>query len=122
MQNNRSVGGAHEALAGIELEKLGYKIITKNFRCKIGEIDLIALHKGYLVFVEVKYRKNIRTGYAAEAVNWKKRQTISRVADYYLRTHCGKIPPCRFDVVAIEGEYIRVYENAFEYVPRGNFL
>ena len=119
MQNNRRVGEAHEARAILELERLGYKILAKNFRCRIGEIDIIALHKGYLVFIEVKYRKNARTGYAAEAVNWKKQQIISRVADYYIRTHCRKIPSCRFDVVALDGEAVNVYENAFEYVPRG---
>lgn len=120
MQNNRKVGDAQETRAVFELEKLGYKILQRNFRCRIGEIDLIALHKGYLVFVEVKYRKSTKSGYAAEAVTWKKQQVISRVADYYIRTHCRKIPSCRFDVVALDGEGITVYENAFEYIPRGN--
>ena len=119
MQNNRKVGEAQETRTVIELEKLGYKILQKNFRCRIGEIDIIALHKGYLVFIEVKYRKNSRTGYAAEAVTWKKQQTISRVADYYIRTHCRKIPSCRFDVAAFDGDLFSVYENAFAYVPRG---
>lgn len=118
MQNNRRIGGAQEARAMLELERLGYKILEKNFRCRIGEIDMIALHKGYLVFIEVKYRKNSKAGFAAEAVTWKKQQTISRVADYYIRTHCKKIPSCRFDVVALDGEAVTVYESAFEYVPR----
>ena len=120
MQNNRQVGDAHETRAVFELEKLGYKILERNFRCKIGEIDIIALHKGYLVFIEVKYRRNTKSGYAAEAVTWKKQQVISRVADYYIRTHCRKIPSCRFDVAALDGEAFTVYENAFEYVTRGN--
>lgn len=119
MQNNRRVGGAQETRAKAELERLGYKILKQNFRCRIGEIDMIALHKGYLVFIEVKYRKNSKTGYAAEAVTWKKQQIISRVADYYIRTHCRKIPSCRFDVAAIDGAVFSVYENAFEYVPKG---
>ena len=119
MQNNRKVGEAQETRAVIELEKLGYKILQKNFRCRIGEIDIIALHRGYLVFIEVKYRKSMRTGYAAEAVHWKKQQVISRVADYYIRTHCRKFPACRFDVAALDGERFTVYENAFEYIPRG---
>ena len=119
MQNNRKVGDAQETRAVLELEKLGYQILQKNFRCRIGEIDMIALHRGYLVFIEVKYRKNERAGYAAEAVNWKKQQIISRVADYYIRTHCGKIPSCRFDVVALDADRVTIYENAFEYVPKG---
>lgn len=119
MQNNRKVGDAQETRAVFELEKLGYKILQKNFRCRIGEIDMIALHRGYLVFIEVKYRKNRGAGYAAEAVNWKKQQIISRVADYYIRTNCRKIPSCRFDVVALDGDRVTIYENAFEYVPKG---
>lgn len=119
MQNNRKVGDAQETRAALELEKLGYRILQKNFRCRIGEIDIIALHRGYLVFVEVKYRKNKKTGYAAEAVTWKKQQIISRVADFYIRTNYRKIPSCRFDVVALDAEHLTVYENAFEYIPRG---
>ena len=113
MQNNRKVGDAQETRAIFELEKLGYKILQKNFRCRMGEIDIIALHRGYLVFVEVKYRKNTRAGSAAEAVNWKKQQVISRVADYYIRTRCSRFPSCRFDVVAILGNEITVIKNAF---------
>ena len=119
MQNKRKVGEAHETQTVLELEKLGYRILMKNFRCRIGEIDIIAMHKGYLVFIEVKYRKNNRFGYAAEAVNWKKQQNICRVADFYIRTHCRKVPACRFDVAAVDGEKLTVYENAFEYIPRG---
>lgn len=119
MQNNRQVGEAQESQAVVKLEELGYQILQKNFRCRIGEIDIVARHQGYLVFVEVKYRKNRNAGYAAEAVNWKKQQVISRVADFYLRTHCERIPACRFDVVAIDGEQILVYENAFSYIPAG---
>lgn len=119
MQNNRRVGDAQETQAILEIEKMGYRVIQKNFRCRIGEIDIVAVHKGYLVFIEVKYRKDTKAGYAAEAVTWKKQQVISRVADYYIQTHCVKIPSVRFDVVAFDGEKISIYENAFDYVPRG---
>lgn len=117
MQNNRKVGDAYEILAFRELEARGYRILEKNFRCRIGEIDLIARHHGYLVFVEVKYRKNKSAGYAAEAVTWRKQQIISRVADYYIKTHCREIPSCRFDVAAMDGGNVTIYENAFEYIP-----
>lgn len=119
MQNNREIGKEQEEKAVEELEKNGYHILEKNFRCRIGEIDIIARHQGYLVFIEVKYRKNDRSGYAAEAVTWKKQQIISRVADYYLRTHYKVIPACRFDVVAIDGTCVTVYENAFAYAAGG---
>lgn len=119
MQNNREIGKEQEEKAVAELERKGYDILEKNFRCRIGEIDIIARHQGYLVFIEVKYRKNDRSGYAAEAVTQKKQQIISRVADYYLRTHYKVIPACRFDVVAIDGMCVTVYENAFAYVTGG---
>lgn len=119
MQNNRKVGEAHEALVVCELEKLGYHVLQKNFRCKLGEIDIIARHQGYLVFVEVKYRKNACSGYAAEAVTWRKQQIISRVADYYIYTHYRKTPSCRFDVAAVDGTVVTIYENAFSYIPKG---
>lgn len=119
MQNKRRIGEEQERKAVEELERVGYHILEKNFRCRIGEIDIIAENQGYLVFVEVKYRKNNCSGYAAEAVTWKKQQVISRVADYYLRTHCKKIPACRFDVVAIDGKNVTIYENAFSYIAGG---
>lgn len=119
MQNKRQLGDAQEIRAVKELENAGYHIIQRNFRCRIGEIDIVAEHKEYLVFIEVKYRKDQRKGYAAEAVNWKKQQVISRVADYYIQSHYQLFPAVRFDVVALEGEQVMIYENAFDYIPRG---
>lgn len=118
MKNCRKVGAVMEERAARELTRLGYRIAQRNFRCRSGEIDMIAYHKGYLVFVEVKYRKNAEKGSAAESVDFKKQQKICRVADYYLRTHCRKIPACRFDVAALDGESFHVYENAFDYIPK----
>lgn len=114
--NKRTTGAAYERIAGAFLEKQGYQIIACNFRCRLGEIDLIAKDGRYLVFVEVKYRKNDETGNPLEAVNRRKQQIISRVANYYCLTHgYGENTPCRFDVVAIWGERIKVVKNAFEY-------
>lgn len=120
MQNYRKIGQEQEEKAVAELEKRGYRILARNFRCRIGEIDLIAFHEGYLVFVEVKYRKSTKTGYAAEAVTKRKQQTICRVADYFIRTHCSRIPACRFDVAAFDSEHFEIYQNAFEYIPGRN--
>lgn len=55
--NTRKTGARYELLAAVHLEKCGYRIIEKNYRCRIGEIDLVACDGAYLVFVEVKYRK-----------------------------------------------------------------
>ena len=66
------------------LEKQGLVILERNFRCRQGEIDLIAKDGRMLVFVEIKFRNRKRAGYAIEAVNHKKQRTIRRVALFYL--------------------------------------
>lgn len=91
-------------------------IKEKNFRCRLGEIDLIARDGRYLVFVEVKYRHTGESGWAASAVNRKKQMAISRTARFYLLRHgYGEDIPCRFDVVAIDGNHMEWIRNAFDY-------
>ena len=105
-----------EARAADYLRKKGYEIVGANYRCRFGEIDLIAQKGRYLVFVEVKYRKNGESGMPEEAVNVRKQRAISRAALMYLAGHgLGTDTPCRFDVVAVEAGEIRIYENAFAY-------
>lgn len=114
--NKRAVGTAYEKQAGKYLEQRGYRIMEYNFRCRSGEIDIIAKDGEYLVFVEVKYRRDTRSGSPLEAVDYKKQRIIGRTASYYCHTHgYGETTPCRFDVVAILGEEIQVIANAFEY-------
>lgn len=114
--NKRAIGTAYEKQAGEYLIQQGYEIVEYNFRCRQGEIDIIARDGEYLVFAEVKYRKNTGSGSPLEAVNVKKQQIISRVASYYCLTHgLGESTPCRFDVVAILGDEISLIRNAFEY-------
>lgn len=114
--NKRKTGQEQEQKAAEYLETLGYQILEKNYRCRVGEIDLIAAHKGYLVFVEVKYRQNGRAGQPEEAVDLRKQRRISRVAAWYLMEQgLDSYTPCRFDVVAVLTKKIRVYENAFPY-------
>ena len=84
MQNNRKVGSAYEKMAGKYLQKLGYEILEYNFHCRQGEIDLIARHKEYVVFVEVKYRKDRKNGLPGEAIGSTKRRRISECARQYL--------------------------------------
>lgn len=93
----------------------GLQILEKNFRCRKGEIDLIARDGRYLVFIEVKYRKNRGSGSSFAAVGKQKQRTIIRVALFYLiRKGFRDDVPCRFDVVGIDGEEIRWIKNAFE--------
>lgn len=114
--NRRAVGSTYEKLAGEYLENLGYEILEYNFRCRRGEIDIIAREGRYLVFVEVKYRDSGKSGSPLEAVTVRKQQIISKVAAYYCLTHgWGEDTPCRFDVVGIMGKEITLLRNAFEY-------
>ena len=112
--NNRAVGTQYEEKAAYYLMENGYHMLDKNFRCKIGEIDLIAKNEGYLCFIEVKYRSGTTKGFPAEAITPSKIRRITRTAEFYLLLH--KHPqdtPCRFDVVVIlEGE-ISLIKNAF---------
>lgn len=115
-QNNRETGTEKERIAANYLERQGMRILEKNFRCHFGEIDLIGSQKGYLVFVEVKYRKSNSKGYALEAVGKKKQKVICKVSKYYCYTHgiSGR-QAVRYDVVAIQGDRINWIPNAFWY-------
>lgn len=114
--NKRRTGTAYEAIAADYLKSQGYEILKQNYRCKSGEIDLIAKDGRYLVFVEVKYRTTGEKGAAVAAVDHRKQRIISRVAAFYLiQNRLPEDMPCRFDVVAIDGEKITLYKNAFEY-------
>ena len=110
------MGTAYEKMAGEYLKTQGYEILQYNFRCRMGEIDIIAKDHGYLVFIEVKYRRNAAYGTPAEAVNLRKQQKICKVADYYRMKHrVSDGQACRFDVVAIQGRNIRLIRDAFPY-------
>lgn len=113
--NKRIVGSEKESIAADFLLQEGYRILERNFSCRIGEIDLIAKESGYLVFIEVKYRAGTAFGYPAEAVTKAKIIKILKTAKYYML--CNGIlqeTPCRFDVVNILGEDISVIKNAFD--------
>lgn len=115
-RNKRKIGGQYEDLAAAYLREQGYEILERNYRDRLGEIDVIAREAGYLVFVEVNYRKDQRSGYPEEAVFARKQQKIRHTASYYLYRHgYGEETPCRFDVVSIAGdeEEILLIKDAF---------
>ena len=115
--NTRKTGMEYEVLAEQYLKKQGIAIVEKNYRNRAGEIDLIGRDEEYLIFFEVKYRKNQKIGNPAEAVTYQKQRKICRVADYYRLTHgIGEFSPIRYDVVAICGEEIVWYRNAFSHI------
>ena len=97
------LGSRYEKQAAAFLKQQGLYIKARNFRCRSGEIDLIARDGRYLVFVEVKYRHTSGSGGASAAVNYKKQKMISRASLFYLvRYGYPEDTPCRFDVVAID--------------------
>lgn len=116
--NQRRKGGFGEEMALDMLLKTGMQLLEKNFRCRLGEVDLILRDKDTLVFVEVKLRKDTAHGLAAQAVNFSKQKKIIRVAQYYLQGSGLKNPFVRFDVVGVEkkssGEWSCIhYRHAF---------
>ena len=122
--NTRAAGKRYEEQAAAYLTEQGYCIREKNFRCRLGEIDLIAedqsREKSVLVFTEVKYRTSADSaGGPLAAVGIRKQKTISRVAQFYLMSN--GLPeigtPCRFDVIAITPEGITHIKDAFPYRP-----
>lgn len=116
-KNNRSVGAQKEHLAAEFLRRHGYVILEANYRCRQGEIDLIAEKDAYLVFVEVKYRSGNRFGSPIEAVDRQKQRKICYTAEHYLmKRGLSSDTPVRFDVVAITGNRIRLIPAAFSFV------
>ena len=96
-----NLGKSGENIAVRYLLKKGFKIISRNFRDKFGEVDIIARDRETIVFVEVKTRNSVRYGLPEEAVTTAKQRQIIRVASNYLSRHQLLDKPARFDVVAI---------------------
>jgi putative endonuclease len=110
-------GQSGEDLACGYLERLGMHVLVRNFRCRVGEIDIVALDGDTLVFVEVKERRSDSHGAAVEAVTAEKRRRVVRAARVYAAAHRLTEAPLRFDVVAIdwsaEGPKVRHDRGAF---------
>lgn len=112
--NKRKVGTVYETMAAEYLHNLGYRIVERNFRCRMGEIDIIAEDKDYLCFIEVKFRSGTGCGSPLEAITRKKQHRIIRVAQYYMAGHGYTLDTlCRFDVVAIQKNEITLLRDAF---------
>jgi len=112
-----NLGEKGEGLAVKFLKKKGYRIIRRNYKIRIGEIDVIAGDKDTLVFIEVKTRESLYYGRPFEAVDRLKRRKIANVALQYLKT-LKEVPPCRFDIVSIYFDHGRpefeLIKDAFE--------
>ncbi|MBA3502223.1 MAG: YraN family protein, partial [Deltaproteobacteria bacterium] len=94
----------------------GYEVVERNYRCEIGELDIVAADGAVMVFVEVRSRANTEHGHAIESVNRKKQQKVSRVAEVYLAHRQPRYEEFRFDVVAITSDRARditLYQDAW---------
>lgn len=121
--NDTAGKGAHyEKRAGQFLCQKGHRVIATNFRCKLGEIDLITRDpRGYQVFVEVRYRASNRFGGALASISAKKQTRLRRAAETFLVTHPRyQLQRCRFDVIAMgesgagqNGQKINWIKSAF---------
>lgn len=99
------------ALAYLKRHQL--TLVEENFRCKAGEIDLIMRDGATLVFVEVRQRSGAGHGGAAASITPAKIRRLVRAAEVYL-SRLATIPPCRFDVVAIDGDHVEWLQNVVE--------
>lgn len=111
--NTRRVGALGEDIAVKYLVKHGFKILARNFTCHFGEVDIVAMEKDTVVFVEVKWRKDESFGKPREAVNWRKQQTIIKCANYWLYKNEKVGLPVRFDVMEIMGSELVFLRDAF---------
>ena len=115
---NQSLGSAGEKAAVAFLKEKGYRILERNFKCRLGEVDIIARDNETYCFVEVKTRSSEDFGLPQEAVSRKKQAQISKAALHYLKTKKLFEKSARFDVVSVlykdNVPKIDLIENAFE--------
>jgi putative endonuclease len=113
MKNTTDKGRNAEGRAASYLESLGYQIVERNARTAGGELDLVARDGDELVFVEVRSRADDSTGPAEDTIGPAKRRRVARAAAAYLVERNPHRATCRFDVVAITGDAIELYRDAF---------
>lgn len=117
MRTPVAIGREWEGVTRRRLEAAGLELIDRNYRCRLGELDLVFLDGEVLVFVEVRYRRRNDFGSGAESVGQRKRRRLIAAAQHFLQRHPAYADrPCRFDVVSIgSGETPRVewIRNAF---------
>lgn len=105
----KATGRIGEQAAAHYLQLHGYEILEQNWRCRSGEIDLIASREEELVFVEVRSRhQGGRFGTAAESVDHRKQRKVRGTSEVYLRFHCKQESRVRYDLITVElNEYNR---------------
>lgn len=107
MNYKGNFGRNGEVFAAKYLEDNGYEVLCRNFRCKIGEIDIIAKRDAVISFVEVKTRGGDFFGFPEAAVDRRKQDRMRKIAEYYLAKNRLEVSDVQFDVIAIEIEHIK---------------
>ncbi len=114
----RQTGLLGEERARVALRRAGYRILAQNYRCRYGEIDVVAEEGATIVFIEVKARRSASHGAPAQAVTRSKQQRIARTALQYLAVHHMLDRKARFDVVTLMAEpngwRLEILRNAFQ--------
>jgi putative endonuclease len=118
-----SLGERGEMVAWNFLARAGYKILEKNYRCKIGEMDVVAEKNGRISFIEIKTRSDLFFGLPEESVHPAKQRKLVQLAKWYLKDKRIENVPVSFEVLAIvwkgkEEPQIRLIENAFDVEER----
>ena len=106
-------GNVAEDMATRFLQRRGLAILVRNYRTRLGEVDVIARDGEYLVFVEVRMRSPGTFGGALESITMRKQRRIIAAAKQYLM-RLPRVPPCRFDVISLDGGEPRWLRGAFE--------
>jgi putative endonuclease len=121
MKYNKLLGAFGEDVACSYLEEQGYRILERNFSCKVGELDIVAIDGETLSFVEVKCRTGVDYGNPSEAVSYSKQGKIVKAALFFMTKYKLFDYMCRFDVIEVltdgtkEDTRINLIKNAFEY-------
>jgi putative endonuclease len=115
-----TLGARGEEIAANHLLQTGYRIVARNFRCPLGELDIIAYHEDTIVFVEVRTNSPAYTGMAEASIGFRKQRKLRQVATYYLKLKGLLDQLARFDVVIVilerearQAHSIKLIKNAF---------
>ena len=114
----KELGRKGEEAAAKFLARRGFEILHRNWKCFVGEVDIVALQEDTICFIEVKTRSNIQKGFPSEAVDERKRDRYERIAACYLKEYAHDDLRVRFDVVSIlvlskDKAFLRHHVNAF---------
>jgi len=112
-----ALGAAGEDATAEAYLRRGFRVVARNWRCPLGELDLVLERRGLLVFCEVKTRTGSAFGGGYEAVTWSKRRTLRRLAEAFMATERPDQAAVRFDVASVwlgpRGADVEVFEDAF---------